>query len=82
MVVKKIKEMIEKAREAGATPENLAELRQALLSTGYHPTRKVPTKAYRKAKRRQQKTSRKTNRRSHKGQKCTKGQHRGHQYRK
>ena len=73
--IEKIKKLIQEARESGANYQTLTELRQLLISSGYHPTKKRPSKIYRKTKRLQQKNSRRNNRNSLKGQSCRKGQY-------
>lgn len=67
--------MIKEAREQGATPAQLDELRKHMrLQTGFHPTKKRTTLDQRKKKRMAAKAARKVNRGLSKGYVNRKGQ--------
>ena len=59
----KISNILEQAKEAGASVDQLAEIRHMFKTqTDWHPTKKRPTDEQRKKKRKMQKESRKANR--------------------
>jgi len=69
-----ISTLLSQARDAGATPEQMQNLRQAFrMQFDWHPTKRRLTDAQRKKKRAIQKASRKANRGTGKGQANRKG---------
>lgn len=66
--------LLSQARDAGATPEQMHNLRQAFrMQFDWHPTKKRLTDEQRKKKRAIQKASRRANRGTGKGQSNRKG---------
>ena len=67
--------LLAEARDAGATPEQMKNLRAGFrLQFGWNPTKHVPSDEERRAHRKRQKAARRANRGRHKGQSNRKGQ--------
>lgn len=74
-MLSKLRQLLEQAKDAGASDNDLAEIRQQfLMMTDFRPTKKVLTRKQRRTKRLMQRASRKTNWGTFKGRKCHKGQ--------
>lgn len=70
----KISKLLQAARDAGAEPAEIAEMRRHFkMTTDWSPTKKRVSPEKRKARRKQQKLSRRANRGTTKGQPNRKG---------
>lgn len=73
-LIKRMLAVISEAKDMGATPDQIAQMRRMLRQeTNWHPTKKRLSKATRRANRQAQKKARQVNQRRQRSHQITKG---------